>query len=267
MVTLAPTDTLEDVAAKLDAAADEARIERIRAAKTNMQYLMAAGVIVTCDDEYEKAMVHAGQEERAKAAGRPFHEQAALETKHKRLHAARDYCAKIVLAGEAPHERAARRAAILAQAGGLLPSGRKCRHQTTRKHQGWVDVCEVKETYIWHDASGREHTFGPHPDGLACFRCGAFVSDAELARTGEPTDEAKAAAAILHAAGPAVFDCVVGGHRQGAKVNCKVLALSDHDAKEYLRGLIRNPAAWYAAHPAPFDAEPADCRLVVPLAS
>jgi len=252
MITLLPTDTLTDVADKLDEAAEEARRDAIDKAKTNMQRLIAAGVIVTCDDEYEAAMIYAGREERAKASGRTVQEQTELEVAHKRRHAARTYCASIVAAGEAPHEYAERRAGILARVEGTR-NGRRCNHRTTRKHEGWVHVDAVETDYPWTDEHGVQRSAKAHPDGMLCYRCGAFIADTDLALQGGPTAAARAAAAILEAAGPALFKVTIGEHRQGPVGERTVRAFTADAAK---RAVVdpNDHSVWAVAYPAPFDA-------------
>lgn len=253
MINLLPTDTLANVSDKIVEEAAQARRDAIANAKTTMAYLMAAGVIVSCDDEYERAMIHAGREERAKAAGRSFRDQEELEESHRKLHNARAYCGRVMLAGEAPHEARVRREAILAKAEGTMDNGKRCKHRETRQHRGWMHVPAINKDFTWTDEAGVERVTKAHPDGMICCRCGAFVSDADLARTGEPTDEAKAAAAILEAAGPALFKVTIGKHRQGVIEERTVSALtSDHAVLASVDA--SDPSVWAVAHAAAFDA-------------
>lgn len=253
MITLLPTDTLADVSRKIAEEAAAARREAIANAKTTMAYLMAAGVIVSCDDDYERAMIHAGREERAKAAGRTFRELEELEEAHRAMHNARAYCGRVLLAGEAPHEARVRREAILALAVGTMDNGKRCKHRETRQHRGWMHVPENHKDITWTDEAGAERITKAHPDGMMCCRCGAFASDAELARDGEPTDEAKAAAAILEAAGPALFRVTI--YRQGVTEERTVSALtSDHAVLASVDASDSN--MWAVAYAAAFDATP-----------
>jgi len=250
-IALLSTDTLTDVVRKMEEAEDAARRAAFDHAKTNVGRLIAAGVITTCDDEYERAQAAAGVEVRALAAGRPVAEQAKLERDHRELHEARAFLGRVVELGETPAERAARRGVILAAARnpGAKP-GRRCSHRTTRHAQGWAVVDASEKGTRWIDAEDVEHTTPPHPDGVLCYRCGAFVSDTDLTRTGDPTDAAKAAAAILAAAGPAVFEVRSYGRGGSGRTGFRLVSALTPGAAA---AQVESNHVHVVVTPAPFD--------------
>lgn len=116
------------------------RRAKIAGAKTNLEQLMAQGVVITCDDAFDNAMRDQGVTERAKAAGVSF----------QLMDEALDFCRladgiidgfrRIARQGESDEERAARFRAAEAALPETFQKGKKkaCRHNGTQRERGWM---------------------------------------------------------------------------------------------------------------------------------
>lgn len=168
-------------------AAEAKRVARIQAAKTNMEYLIAAGVIVTCDDEYEKAMIWEGMKEGAKQAGVSVDLYTAA---HDFARIANNIVAdarSVVEHGETTEEFAARVQAAADASAHPVPAGKKrpCRHNDTKKEQGLVDW---RTTHLDREVGVIRYT---------CWRCGTEFLVTE--RAPHWTEAAFRAQDIVHA--------------------------------------------------------------------
>lgn len=190
---LAPTDTIPNLARKLrdeQAAAKEARVKGdLARAKTNLQALIAVGVVCTPDDEMDRAYRHEMLQDRAKAGGVTFREAEAAWEQEKAEEDVVRMLADVVRSNETSDEATERVRGIL----DLVPPGTRhetikgvetpkvCRHTSTRAgRQGW-----------------RPWAQGNDDDGRMCFACGAYVA---IERRTEPTEQARVALIILQAA-------------------------------------------------------------------
>ena len=140
---LATAATFDEYVDQLTAYQEEqaaaARAARLAGAKTNLDALIAVGVVVTCDDEYDRAMAHLGCTNRAKAAGRSYQEQRAIESTHKARRNAWEGLGRVLARTETPDEERERQAAILAGVVGYQEGKvRPCRHNSTKRERGWV---------------------------------------------------------------------------------------------------------------------------------
>lgn len=175
MIILTVEDTIATIASKMEAAAEERRAEAFAKAKGNLAKLMVAGVVITCDEEQDRAYKYAARCRRAAEAGRTYDQQAELEEAEERSKNVLRYLERVASSGETPDEGIARKEEILAAVPGLLDSGRKCRHHRTKQKRGW-------------------HPIGPE---LVCCECGAKILRSALDRKIPPTEQAVIAAGLL----------------------------------------------------------------------
>lgn len=184
---LATAATFDEYVDQLTAYQEEqaaaARAARLAGAKTNLDALIAVGVVVTCDDEYDRAMAHLGCTNRAKAAGRSYQEQRAIESTHKARRNAWEGLGRVLARTETPDEERERRAAILDGVEGYQPGkARRCRHNPTKRVGGWGPVI-----YEGHPSRGTDQ------EVRYCSRCGERSPD--LTHRGSVTWRAHAARA------------------------------------------------------------------------
>jgi len=184
---LSTTDTIPDLARRAREAAAEVRLARIRGSKTNMEYLMNAGVIITCDDEMDAAYLYDHLHTEAKRLGITYSE---MQERHAQEGAENSVVGMLRLAvhrGETNEEAQARHSAILGAVVGLQENGKPCKHNSTQRERGWMDT------------GGRA---GATQDAwvctFVCCRCGAKGEYPE--RRDVPTEQALIAAVILAAA-------------------------------------------------------------------
>lgn len=186
-MTLSLTDTVSGIATARLRATEEARLARIRGSKTNLEYLMNAGVIVTCDDAYENALRDEMLAQRAKDTGVTFDEAEKSWRQERAEDNVRSDLRWSVSLNETHAEHVARRDALMAAAEGVMPSGRKCKHNSTKKDIGWVNKVGFFNMMATNDNGDWE---------FQCCRCNATVTVPALK---EPTEQAKIAAVILAA--------------------------------------------------------------------
>lgn len=159
--------------------AEQLRLERIHGAKTNLQYLMAAGVVISCDDAQDNAYRWRHHEDIAKAAG----------VSHALVEAAAEYAqiADGIIAelkrtaeqGETSEEHGARvRAAAAEQVGFQKGKKKPCRHNETKRERGLMRMGS--------NALGGQR--------WGCCRCGVTFEVPD--RPATPTDEARRAATL-----------------------------------------------------------------------
>ena len=121
--------------------ATAARAARLAGTKTNLDALIAVGVIVTCDTAYDNAMAYQGTASRAAAAGRTHQEQGAIQSTHKARKAAWTGLQRLLTRTETAAEERERQAAILANVEGYQPGKtRRCKHNATKRMGGWGPV-------------------------------------------------------------------------------------------------------------------------------
>lgn len=185
MKPLIDTDTVASIATARRVEAEEARIARIRGSKTNMEYLMNAGVIITCDDEMDNYYHDMYIAKRAAEAGTTIAEAEEAFAQERAEENVRSALKWDVSMNETMAENVARRDALMATAVGTMESGRKCKHNRTKKELGWIN----REGF--HCMTARDDD-GNWP--FKCCRCGAEVT---LIALTEPTEQAKLAATIL----------------------------------------------------------------------
>lgn len=136
-VPLQPTDTIPELA---DRAAQRGRWEKrlkIAQAKTNVDRLMAQGVIVSCDDEMVSSYRYDHVGKLAAEYGMTHADAEALFYKVRDQWKVIDELRAAVFNRETNAEHAARVEAALASATGTMPSGKPCKHNATKKERGW----------------------------------------------------------------------------------------------------------------------------------
>lgn len=181
------SDTIASLAIAARLRATEVRTAKIAGSKNNFDYLVNAGVIITEDDAFDAEMTRQGLTERAKKNGTTFDQEKERMHRENAEDSVRSTLRETVRMGETYAERSVRVNAILAQAEGTKTNGKPCSHTTTKKEQGWIN------------SYGGYNMEAPMPGSTSreftCCRCCAKVI--VEARTGEPTEQAVIAAAIL----------------------------------------------------------------------
>lgn len=176
---LVSTDTIPALArealAEQKAAQEAARTAAIKGAKTNLQYLMAAGVIVTCDDELNAHYRWEAECARAKKDGVSITEARARMEQERAEDTVRSTLIRAAREQETPNEQSLRVQQFLAAVEGYMPSGRRCKHNSTKRERGWI-----------YGGNG--------PWDYICCRCGVRVSVPLIT---QPTEQALIAAQIL----------------------------------------------------------------------
>lgn len=185
MRTLTDTDTVATLATQSIKDAEDARRARIQVSKTNMEYLMNAGVIVSEDDARDNSYKYEYLCKRAGEAGITVAEAEAAWNLERAEGNVRSALKWDVSLGETMAEHVARRNALMASAVGTMESGRRCKHNRTQKEMGWINR-------VGFYTSMAEDDNGNWP--FKCCRCNAEVT---LMRVAEPTEQAILAAAIL----------------------------------------------------------------------
>jgi len=175
-IDLESTDTLITLALKRQKALEAARRAQFDAAKTTVGKLMVLGVVTTADDEYDRAMLYQGDQERAKVLGITLNEAATRREAWREYQAIVGALQDIVRDGETAAEHSERVTAHLVGIEGLNAKGRPCTHRTTQREIGW-------QVADWTD----HHYF--------CGRCGAQAP--ALPERTEPTEAANIAAALM----------------------------------------------------------------------
>ena len=175
--SLTDTDTIPALAreglAEAKAAKEAARAAKMADAKNNLQFLMAAGVVITCDDELDNHYRYMAECARAKQDGISISEARARMELERAEEDVRQELRGWVQGNESTAEFYARRDAAQATATGLLDNGKPCKHRATARLRGWHNM-NMYESF--------------------CCRCGARV---EMHPPTEPTEQAKIAARIL----------------------------------------------------------------------
>lgn len=154
---------------------------KIAAAKTNFEYLLAVGVITTCDDEMDRAMRYSYIEEQRKLAG----------VSHNLFEAALDFARmadslisswlSIGMSGETPAEHWVRVREAFAKAEPAVAPGKKkaCKHNETRTARGIIST----------------YSRDPLLSQYTCCRCGTVVTVST--KRAEPTPAAVEALALF----------------------------------------------------------------------
>lgn len=186
-----PDDTFETYAARLAfeerAHAEEARRARIAGAKTNLEWLLAAGV-ASYDDGYGE-MTRAFRAEKladeVKRTGKPASVIEADWQAETDRDNARAELQNIWQMGETMAEWRARVTAAQIVAKGTKENGRPCNHVTTKKDRGWINRSGCY-TMIATDEAGN------YP--FKCCRCGVEV---DVPKRTLPSEQAVLAAKLL----------------------------------------------------------------------
>lgn len=184
MFPLTAADTLATLIERARQEAVEARAARIAKAKTNVDALIEAGVLITEDDAFDRAMQDLGDREYATAHGLSLILAWEIRRNASSVLSTAERLRFIVAAKETPAEERARRESILAAAVGTL-NGRRCAHRGTKKERGWINAIGCHNFAASDDAGNRP---------FVCCRCGARATVPPVT---EPTEQAKIAAAIL----------------------------------------------------------------------
>lgn len=188
---LTATDTIPALAQKYiteqkDAA--KANYEKQMAgAKNNIERLMVAGVIVTCDEQMENSYREEGRARRARELGISLAEVDALIEQENAEQHVKAQLKLAVQMGETVQEHEERvDAAMAAAPKGIKKNGKPCSHKTTQKERGWINA------YGCYNHSA----LNPAKDAwdFVCCRCGTHVVVPVLTT---PTSQAGIARAIL----------------------------------------------------------------------
>lgn len=183
-----PDDTFATYAARrateARARAEAARRARISGASTNLDYLMAAGVVISEDAAFDNAMRAQGLAEEVKRTGKPAATIEAERQVERDRDDARNELRHIQQMGETMAEWSARVRAAQDAAVGTKDNGRACSHVRTKKNLGWVNRIGFF-TMLACDGDG-------YP--FKCCRCGAEVT---VPKPAQPTEQAKLAAKLL----------------------------------------------------------------------
>ena len=182
---LTDTDTVTILATEQRSQAKEARQARIAGSKTNIEYLMNAGVLVTEDDARDNAYKYAYLAERAAREGVTFDQAEAAHEQEQAEDNVRSALKWDVSLGETMAEHVARRNALMASAVGTMESGRRCKHNRTKKEISWINRVGFY-TLMAEDDEGNWP--------FKCCRCGVEVT---LQRVSEPTEQVILAKVIL----------------------------------------------------------------------
>lgn len=147
--------------AEAAALASREREDAYRKAKSNVGRLLALGVLITCDDEFDRAMRYEYETRVMKDYGVDRAAAAdMIDLGQAKLKVVRNL-AGVVTDGETPAERQARHRAVTATLEGETPDGRICRHRTTKRETG----------VYFLGYFGTES--GEHVARYACGRCNA----------------------------------------------------------------------------------------------
>lgn len=162
-------DVIRELALAAIAARAAARQAKINGAKTNLEQLMAAGVIVTEDDARDNAYRYEYQCKVATALGIRPNEAGQLM---RQADAEQDVVLRLlgaIYANETDAEQRARFDAVKATAQGAKENGKPCQHRETKRERAWSGP-------IFVNGKPGDPIHGADRVDFVCYRCGARVS-------------------------------------------------------------------------------------------